>query len=97
MTEIDWNEIQQTKFTKATPPKNWPPSVTPISINGLTLFGINQIDGRLFWDGKEIVVRTRLLKLRGFELCLLTIAAVGTMMQGIATFLPWLKTVTAWW
>ena len=97
MTEMNWEKIKETKWSDATPPKDWPPGITPISMNGLTLLGISQTDGRLFWDGKEIVVQTRLLKLRGFELFLLIVAAVGTLMQGIATFVPWLKLVTSWW
>jgi hypothetical protein len=97
VTEMNWDKIKETKWSDATPPKDWPQKVTPISMNGLALLGISQTDGRLFWDGKEIVVKSKLLKLRGFELLLLALAAVGTMMQGIATFVPWLKAVTDWW
>lgn len=97
MSEMDWAKIRKNKLADAKSPDDWPADVAPISMEGLALLGIDKSDGQLFWDGKEIVVHTRLLKLRGFELFLLTVAAIGTLMQGIATFVPWLKLVTSWW
>ena len=97
MEEIDWTNVKKNKWSTSAPPHDWPSEVIPISLGGLTLFGINQVDGRLFWDGKEIIVRSTMIKLRGIELSLLFLAALGSLMQGIATFEPWFKKLTGWW
>ena len=53
---IDWREIR--KFAKSTekPPPEWPDYVTPISLEGLGLLGLDS-KHRLYWDGEPVEVR----------------------------------------
>jgi hypothetical protein len=39
-------------------PDGWPKDIRAISVQGLNLLGIDEKTGRLYWDGKEIVMRT---------------------------------------
>jgi len=54
---VDWDNIQKHKMSDEKP-DNWPKDVRAISIDGVSLFGINEKTGRLYWDGKEVVMRT---------------------------------------
>ncbi len=96
MTQVDWDNIRRHKWAPGTPPSDWPQDVRPISLEGLSLFGMTPNDGKLYWDGKEVVVRSR-FRLRGIELFLAAIATIGALMQGVATFEPWFSKLTGWW
>ncbi|WP_375570170.1 hypothetical protein ABWH92_16320 [Ahrensia marina] len=39
--------------------------------------GVHEDTGQLFWDGKEIVTK-QIVRLRGYEVFLATLAAIGT-------------------
>ena len=67
MTEqIDWPNIRANKFNlKANLPNDWPKDLNVISMEGLTLFGIDN-QNNLFWDGKELEIK-KAVSLRGFE------------------------------
>ena len=54
-----WQEIRAARYSIMTPPPEWPAGVRPISIDGVSLFGINPESNKLYWDGREIVVRDR--------------------------------------
>jgi hypothetical protein len=54
-----WDEIRAVRYSTMAPPPEWPSSVRPISINGVSLFGIDPATNKVYWDGKEIVVRDR--------------------------------------
>jgi hypothetical protein len=56
---IDWNYKRSKRFTDDRPTE-WPQGVRGISQQGLDLLGIHEQTGKLFWDGKELVTRTRL-------------------------------------
>jgi hypothetical protein len=53
---VDWAHIQAHKLSNERP-HNWPEEVRAISVEGLSLFGIHETTGRLYWDGRQ--VRTR--------------------------------------
>jgi ABC transporter substrate binding protein len=55
-----WDEIRAFRYSTVAPPPGWPDNVRPISIDGVTLFGIDPATNKLYWDGREIVVRDRL-------------------------------------
>ena len=54
-----WQEIRAARYSTVAPPPEWPAGVRPISIDGVTLFGINHETNKLYWDGRVIVVRSR--------------------------------------
>jgi hypothetical protein len=53
--EVPWHNLRKHKLAKdVEPPKDWPAGVVPISMEGLSLFGINEATGQLYWDGDKI-------------------------------------------
>jgi hypothetical protein len=72
-----WQEIRAARYSIMTPPPEWPAGVRPISIDGVSLFGINPESNKLYWDGREIVVRDR-LRLGGWANFLAILVAIGT-------------------
>jgi hypothetical protein len=60
-----------------TPPPEWPSNVRPISTEGISLLGIEPATKKLYWDGREIVVRDR-LRLGGWANFLAILVAIGT-------------------
>jgi hypothetical protein len=71
-----WDEIRAVRYSTMSPPPEWPSGVRPISIDGVTLFGIDPATNKLYWDGREIVVRDR-LRLGGWENFLAILVATG--------------------
>jgi hypothetical protein len=72
----NWNDIRAVRYSPLTPPPEWPSNVRPISIEGVSLLGIDPATNKLYWDGKEIVVRDR-LRLGGWENFLAILVATG--------------------
>jgi hypothetical protein len=72
-----WDEIRAVRYSTMAPPPEWPSSVRPISINGVSLFGIDPATNKVYWDGKEIVVRDR-VRLGGWANFLAILVAIGT-------------------
>ena len=72
-----WQEIRAARYSTVTRPPEWPAGVRPIPIDGVTLFGINPETNKLYWDGREIVVRDR-LRLGGWANFLAILVAIGT-------------------
>jgi hypothetical protein len=73
------------------PPPTWPSGVRPISQEGLALLGIDPATDRLFWDGKQVVVRSR-VRLTWWQDFLAALAAFGMF----GTFLVE-ASQTDWW
>jgi hypothetical protein len=73
---VDWEEVRANKYSKDRP-DHWPEGVFGVSMNGIGLLGIHDKSGRLFWDGNEVVTRSK-IRLGTLELWLIGIAAVGT-------------------
>ncbi|MAO93807.1 MAG: hypothetical protein CMM78_04820 [Rhodospirillaceae bacterium] len=72
-SDLDWSHIRATKYSDMGGPKDWPPGLRTISMNGLSLFAIDS-DNQLFWDGQKILVEKR-LRLEWWQTCLATITA----------------------
>jgi len=73
-----WHEIRTVRYSPMTPPAEWPDGVRPISIEGVSLLGIDPATNQLYWDGKQVVLRDRVVTLGGFERVLVALAAIGT-------------------
>ena len=74
----DWNDLRAVAYSPMTPAAEWPPNVRPISTEGVSLFGIDPAMNQLYWDGKQVVLRDRVVTLGGFERVLVALAAIGT-------------------
>jgi hypothetical protein len=72
-----WDEIRAVRYSTVAPPPGWPDSIRPISIDGVSLFGIDPTSNKLYWDGREIVVRDR-VRLASLERILAVFVAIGT-------------------
>ena len=72
-----WDEIRAVRYSPLTPPSEWPSNVRPISMEGVSLLGIDPATNKLYWDGKEVVVRDR-LRLGGWANFLAILVAIGT-------------------
>jgi hypothetical protein len=72
---VDWDNIREHRMTPDKP-DSWPEGVRGISLEGVSLLGIHEKTGALYWDGKEIVVR-RAFRLGTFERWIAGVAALG--------------------
>src|SRR5262245_16340382 len=69
-----WDEIRAVRYSMMDPPPTWPSGVRPISLEGLALLGIDPTTDGLFWDGKQVVLRSR-VRLTWWQGFLATLAA----------------------
>jgi hypothetical protein len=56
---INWDYKRSKRFTDDRPPE-WPLGVRGISQQGLDFLGVNERTGELYWDGKQVLTRTKL-------------------------------------
>jgi hypothetical protein len=91
-----WDDTRAARFADVDPPPDWPFGVRPISQKGLNLFGIVPASNKLFWDGREIVLRNR-IRLSWWQGFLATVAAFGTFGTFVveASEAGWLVTISA--
>jgi hypothetical protein len=87
-----WDEIRGVRYSPLTPPPEWPSNVRPISMEGVSLLGIDPATNKLYWDGKEIVVRDR-LRLGGWANFLAILVAIGAF----GSFIVELGNALNWW
>jgi hypothetical protein len=59
-TAKTWDDIRALRYSLNDPPPNWPSGVRPISQDGAALFGIDPASNKLYWDGKEVILRDRI-------------------------------------
>jgi hypothetical protein len=85
---VDWDVIRQNKYSPDRPPE-WPPN--GISIKGVGLLGVDPATNKLYWDGKEILLRDR-VRLGSLERILAVFVAIGTF----GTFIVELGNVLNW-
>jgi hypothetical protein len=72
-----WDEIRAVRYSTMASPPEWPPGVRPISVDGVSLIGLDPATNKLYWDGKEVMVRDR-LRLGGWANFLAILVAIGT-------------------
>ncbi|MCF6103853.1 hypothetical protein [Mesorhizobium muleiense] len=77
----DWDEIRKYRYTKGAPPPEWPEGVRAISLEGVTLLGVNPKTNKLYWDGQELATEKRLANFERRMALAVTIATV--VMAGI--------------
>jgi hypothetical protein len=88
-----WEDIRSFRYSTMDPPPDWPSGVRPISQEGLGLLGIDPGNNKLYWDGKELLVRDRIVHLGKIELAIAFMAAVGML----GSFILQLGTIRGWW
>ena len=84
-----WEDIRSFRYSTMDP--TWQSGVRPISQEGLALLGIEPATNKFFWDGKEVVVRSR-VRLSWWQGFLAALVACGTF----GTFLVE-ASQTDWW
>jgi hypothetical protein len=89
---IDWAHIRRVKFTTDDPPSEWPAGVRSISLEGVNLLGVDEKTGKLYWDGKEVLVRNK-FALATYER---VIAGIGVAIAGGGLLLN-LGRAAGWW
>jgi hypothetical protein len=72
-----WDDIRANRYSMMDPPPTWPSDVRPLSLEGLGLIGIDPATNKLFWDGKEVVLRSR-VRLSWWQGFLAALVAFGT-------------------
>jgi hypothetical protein len=80
-----WDDLRAILFSKTDPPPDWPFGVRPISQDGLGLFGIVPASNKLFWAGREVVLRNRIRLScgRASSLLLLPSVRLGPSSRGV--------------
>ena len=68
-------------------PSHWPENVRPITLGAMGMMGVDPATKRLYWDGKEIVVRER-LSLGLFERVLAVVVALAAIAGAVAQWVP---------
>jgi hypothetical protein len=91
MADTDWSKIRKYRLSPIRPPE-WPEGVFAISLEGLSLLGIHEKSGKLYWDGKEVVIRSA-VRLGTFERWIAAIAALATL----GSFLTNAGRAKGWW
>jgi hypothetical protein len=74
---IDWTHIRAQKISDEPVPTDWPDGVRAISVKGLSLFGIKEATGQLYWDGRQVRIRG-IIRLGKPERWIAGFAAFGT-------------------
>ncbi len=69
-------------------PEEWPQGVRTIGLDEMDALGVDA-SGTLYWHGKSVAIKR--IELRKVELVLATIAAIGTLMSGLAAMFPQLS------
>lgn len=91
MSEAKWDQIRRHRHSSVRDEK-WPKDVFSISLEGAALLGIHKKTDKLFWDGKEVVTK-RIVRLRGWEVFLATVATISTT----GMFILELASKFGWW
>jgi hypothetical protein len=96
---LSWNEIRAIRYAPNRPPPDWPVNVQPISDVGLALLGIEPETNKLYWDGKEVILRDR-IRFERFERFLASVAvfsAFGAFIGTFGYFILELGKLLKWW
>ena len=90
----DWARIRRSKWSSVKPPPEWDQSLRPISIDGLSLFALDD-KGNLYWDGQSVEIRKRVSltwpqTIGAFLVGLFAIAGgLGGAVQGATAYHEW--------
>lgn len=56
---VDWALIRRLAAGRYDAPPEWPQNVRPVSLEGITLLGIDPKTNDLYWDGQKLVTEKR--------------------------------------
>ncbi len=73
---VDWEQVRKVRLSTERP-SEWPEGVFAVSMKGISLLGIHEETGKLYWDGREIITRGP-VRLGTFERWVAVIATLGT-------------------
>lgn len=77
---IDWDEIRKYRHVTDPSPTTWPAGVKAISQQGVSLLGIHESTGELYWDGQQVVTARRLAN---FEQRLALAVTIATVVMAV--------------
>ena len=86
--DVDWVQMRADAFWTGGVPGHWPTGVTPLTSNGLLLFGLDD-RRQLYWNGAPIEVR-KLISLTTWQrigAVLITLSTVAGATVQVWTFL----------
>jgi hypothetical protein len=91
---VDWERFKANRYSDERPPQGWgwPENIRPISTAGLSLFAVEPDTNKLYWNGKEIVLRDA-VRLEWPERLFTFLIAVGTF----GYFILEVGKVLKWW
>lgn len=81
---IDWEKVRKYRHVREASPPEWPAGVKAISLNGVTLLGVHESTGELYWDGRALVTER---KLASFERGMAFAVTVATVVMAIVEVL----------
>ncbi len=58
--ETDLSDFRNSRFSREPAPSHWPRGVRQLSAKGSDLFGVHEVTGNLYWDGKLVQTTNRL-------------------------------------
>jgi hypothetical protein len=76
----DWEHTRAHRYSKETPPPEWPAGVQSISLEGLALLGVEPATNELYWEGRKLVTEK---KLAAYERWLATLATAATIVMAV--------------
>ena len=87
--KADWEKIRKFALSKYRP-DGWPKGVYGISMEGLSLLGIDDSSNKLYWDGKELITKD-IIRLGRTETWLAAIATMSTLGMFVLSLLTFLS------
>lgn len=90
-TDAEWDRTRRLALSPQRPDE-WPEGVRAISLDGLALLGVHAQTRELYWDGRQLLMRSR-VRLGTFERWIASIAALGTF----GNFFVQLGRSLHWW
>ncbi len=85
----NYEYIKKTARSSEDAPSHWPKGVVPITMNGLSLLGLDE-DNQPYWDGKPVIIKKK-IRLAKWELAASLLADFGVLCGGIGQLITAIK------
>ena len=89
---IDWKHIRRYAWSEERAP-DWPKGVRGISLEGVSLFGLDERH-RLYWDGRPVEVRRTLTLTLWQRLAAITTVLATVITAISAAAMAWIEVIT---